>query len=163
MIAPHITTHSFLVSFHGPLPLGATEVIPNRALPLLIDYRETAAKFQKEWHVKEPHQHFGFAPHVKSHALVSIINKGLLYQALERQRDNNKVITSSIVASRDHLSPASPPHRSDLLFACLFFSPSAPTSWAKYPYQSHQFIFLAHLPSPLCICCAIEIHLTLNN
>lgn len=49
------------------------------------DYRETAAKFQKEWHVQQPHRQFDFANHVKSHALVSVINKGLCYQALERE------------------------------------------------------------------------------
>ncbi|CRK30950.1 hypothetical protein BN1708_018597, partial [Verticillium longisporum] len=32
------------------------------------NYRETAAKFQKEWHA-EPHRHFDFARHIKSHAL----------------------------------------------------------------------------------------------
>jgi hypothetical protein len=56
------------------------------------DYRETAAKFQKEWHISAPHQHFNFAPHVKSHALVSVINRGLLYHALERQRETSQVI-----------------------------------------------------------------------
>ncbi|KAF4985757.1 hypothetical protein FDECE_16334 [Fusarium decemcellulare] len=49
------------------------------------NYRETAAKFQKEWHIKQPHREFVFARHVKSHALVSVINRGLLYQALERE------------------------------------------------------------------------------
>ncbi|RGP80366.1 hypothetical protein FLONG3_1515 [Fusarium longipes] len=49
------------------------------------NYRETAAKFQKEWHVKQPHREFAFARHVKSHALVSVINRGLLYHALERE------------------------------------------------------------------------------
>ncbi|PWI73934.1 WD domain-containing protein [Purpureocillium lilacinum] len=48
------------------------------------NYRETAAKFQKEWHVKEPHRDFDFARHVKGHALVSVVNRGLLYYALER-------------------------------------------------------------------------------
>jgi transducin (beta)-like 1 len=52
----------------------------------VADYRETAAKFQKEWHVQEPHRHFEFAPHVKSHALVSVVNRGLLYYAIERER-----------------------------------------------------------------------------
>ncbi|OLN92035.1 F-box-like/WD repeat-containing protein TBL1XR1 [Colletotrichum chlorophyti] len=51
----------------------------------IADYRETAAKFQKEWHIQQPHRHFGFANHVKSHALVSVINKGLCYHALERE------------------------------------------------------------------------------
>ncbi|WKT39442.1 WD40 repeat [Fusarium oxysporum f. sp. vasinfectum] len=50
-----------------------------------VYYRETAAKFQKEWHVKQPHREFAFAPHVKSHALVSVINRGLVYHALERE------------------------------------------------------------------------------
>ncbi|KAM0353638.1 hypothetical protein ACHAPU_001651 [Fusarium lateritium] len=49
------------------------------------NYRETAAKFQKEWDVKQPHRDFAFARHVKSHALVSVINRGLLYHALERE------------------------------------------------------------------------------
>lgn len=51
----------------------------------IADYRETAAKFQKEWHIQQPHRHFDFANHVKSHALVSVINKGLCYHALERE------------------------------------------------------------------------------
>lgn len=50
----------------------------------ILDYRETAAKFQKEWHVKEPHRDLPFACHVKGHALVSVINRGLIYYALER-------------------------------------------------------------------------------
>ena len=49
------------------------------------DYRETALKFQKEWHVEEPHRQLDFARHVKSHALVNVINKGLLYNSLERE------------------------------------------------------------------------------
>lgn len=57
----------------------------------VADYRETAAKFQKEWHVKEPHRDFPFAPHVKGHALVSVVNRGLLYYALEREYAINQV------------------------------------------------------------------------
>lgn len=57
----------------------------------LTDYRETAAKFQKEWHVREPHRQFDFAPHVKSHALVSVLNRGLSYYALEREYANRQV------------------------------------------------------------------------
>jgi hypothetical protein len=60
-------------------------------LVLLVDYRETAAKFQKEWDVKQPHRDFAFARHVKSHALVSVINRGLLYHALEREHARNLV------------------------------------------------------------------------
>ncbi|KAI5462291.1 WD40-repeat-containing domain protein [Mariannaea sp. PMI_226] len=55
------------------------------------NYRETAAKFQKEWHVKAPHREFSFARHVKSHALVSVINRGLLYYSLERDHKRNQV------------------------------------------------------------------------
>jgi len=55
------------------------------------NYRETAAKFQKEWQVKQPHHQFSFAPHVKGHALVSVINRGLLYQSLERQRASSQL------------------------------------------------------------------------
>ncbi|KAB5582542.1 lish protein [Coniochaeta sp. 2T2.1] len=49
------------------------------------NYRETAAKFQKEWQIQAPHRHFDFAPHVKNYALVSTLNKGLVYEDLERQ------------------------------------------------------------------------------
>ncbi|KAH8677329.1 WD40-repeat-containing domain protein [Xylariales sp. PMI_506] len=48
------------------------------------NYRETAVKFQKEWHIEEPHRELDFARHVKSHALVNVLNKGLLYNSLER-------------------------------------------------------------------------------
>lgn len=52
---------------------------------LCADYRETAVKFQKEWRVQEPHRQLDFAPYVKSHALVNVLNKGLLYHSLERE------------------------------------------------------------------------------
>lgn len=55
------------------------------------DYRETAAKFQKEWRVQQPHRHFDFAPHVKNYALVDVLNKGLVYQGLERDYANSQV------------------------------------------------------------------------
>ncbi|EFY87436.1 WD domain-containing protein [Metarhizium acridum CQMa 102] len=57
---------------------------------LEANYRETAAKLQKEWQVNEPHRDFSFAPHVKSQALVSLINRGLMYYALEREFALNK-------------------------------------------------------------------------
>ncbi|RFU31886.1 hypothetical protein B7463_g4495, partial [Scytalidium lignicola] len=47
-------------------------------------YRETALKLQKEWNVQDP-QHLSFAPHVKNHALVAVLNKGLLFNAVERE------------------------------------------------------------------------------
>ncbi|KAF5509934.1 F-box-like/WD repeat-containing protein TBL1X [Colletotrichum siamense] len=63
------------------------------------NYRETAAKFQKEWHVQQPHRHFDFANHVKSHALVSVINKGLCYQALEREHATKQVPQDAAAAA----------------------------------------------------------------
>jgi transducin (beta)-like 1 len=60
------------------------------------NYRETAAKFQKEWHVKEPHRQFEFAPHVQGHALISVINRGLIYNSLERQHATSQVGLPSI-------------------------------------------------------------------
>ncbi|KAL2136686.1 hypothetical protein VTI74DRAFT_2097 [Chaetomium olivicolor] len=49
------------------------------------NYRETAAKLQKEWRVHQPHRQFDFAPHVNTYALVSLINKGLIYEDYQRQ------------------------------------------------------------------------------
>ncbi|KAK0766959.1 hypothetical protein N5P37_000689 [Trichoderma harzianum] len=55
------------------------------------NYRETAAKFQKEWHVKEPQRDFDFARHVKGRALVSVVNSGLIYYALEREHSRRQM------------------------------------------------------------------------
>lgn len=62
---------------------------------LCLDYRETAAKFQKEWHIQAPHRHFDFAPHVKNYALVSVLNKGLVYEDVERQYAESQVRSRS--------------------------------------------------------------------
>ena len=50
----------------------------------VLDYRETATRLQKEWNLENPQQ-LPFAPHVTNHALVSVLNKGLLYNACERE------------------------------------------------------------------------------
>lgn len=55
------------------------------------DFRETAAKFQKEWRVEAPHRHFEFASHVKNYSLVSVLNKGLIYHGLERDYAQQRV------------------------------------------------------------------------
>ncbi len=47
-------------------------------------YQETALRLQKEWNLENPQQ-LPFAPHVTNHALVSVLNKGLLYNACERE------------------------------------------------------------------------------
>lgn len=50
------------------------------------DYREAAAKLQKEWRIPQaPHKHFDFAPHVNPYALVNTLNKGLVYEDYQRQ------------------------------------------------------------------------------
>lgn len=49
------------------------------------DYRETAAKLQKEWRVHQPQRQLDFAPHVNPYALVSLLNKGLIYEDYQRQ------------------------------------------------------------------------------
>ncbi|EJT72059.1 hypothetical protein GGTG_11307 [Gaeumannomyces tritici R3-111a-1] len=68
------------------------------------NYRETAAKFQKEWHVREPHRHFDFAQHVKSHALVSVVNNGLLYNALEREFEKSQQAPRNALATAEEVS-----------------------------------------------------------
>ncbi|KAL1891242.1 hypothetical protein Cpir12675_005032 [Ceratocystis pirilliformis] len=55
------------------------------------NYREAATKLQKEWGIKEPHRHFDFAQHVRSHSLVYVVNKGLSYASLERESHRNVV------------------------------------------------------------------------
>ncbi|CAD6499546.1 BgTH12-03657 [Blumeria graminis f. sp. triticale] len=47
------------------------------------DYPETAVRLQKEWNMQDP-QLLSFAPHVQPHALVSLLNRGLLYNMHER-------------------------------------------------------------------------------
>ncbi|KAI1136721.1 WD40 repeat-like protein [Hypoxylon sp. FL0543] len=63
------------------------------------DYRETAVKFQKEWHVEAPHRQLDFARHVKSHALVNVINKGLLYSSLEREHAQSQQVPRDAAAT----------------------------------------------------------------
>ncbi|KAI0832992.1 WD40 repeat-like protein [Hypoxylon sp. FL0890] len=65
----------------------------------VADYRETAVKFQKEWHVEEPHRQLDFAQHVKSHALVNVINKGLLYNSLEREHAQSQQVPRDAAAT----------------------------------------------------------------
>ncbi|KAK2625802.1 hypothetical protein QTJ16_005114 [Diplocarpon rosae] len=48
------------------------------------DYSETAVRLQKEWDIRDP-QELPFAPHVKNHALVAVLNRGLLYNVQERE------------------------------------------------------------------------------
>ncbi|QYT01427.1 hypothetical protein H0G86_008465 [Trichoderma simmonsii] len=70
-------------------------------------WRETAAKFQKEWHVKEPQRDFDFARHVKGRALVSVVNSGLIYYALEREHSRRQVCHDFYVLLRFLMSAGS--------------------------------------------------------
>lgn len=81
----------------------------------ITDYRETAAKFQKEWRVQKPHRDFPYARHVKSHALVSVINRGLLYYALERDHARGLV---SPPLPKVLLCPIAIPLWGSLCFGC---------------------------------------------
>lgn len=113
--------------------------IPNLEFLALADYRETAAKFQKEWHIKEPHRHFEFAPHVKSHALVSVINRGLIYHSLERQYAQKQVrfmIHACIYPNLHRQHSDNPTLDTDLR-----------VPHPKLPHRAHLFLFLH--PSPL--------------
>lgn len=70
-----------------------------------LDYRETALHLQKEWNKQDPQQ-LPFADHVETHALVSTLNKGLLY-GLERG-DTAKVCTPHCTfVTIDHIQPVS--------------------------------------------------------
>lgn len=41
--------------------------------------------------MEAPHRHFDFASHVKNYALVSVLNKGLIYHGLERDYAQQRV------------------------------------------------------------------------
>jgi len=62
-------------------PCVCSAVRTNHAAP---DYRETAVRLQKEWNLQDPQQ-LPFAPHVTHHALVAVLNRGLLYNVQERE------------------------------------------------------------------------------
>ncbi|EPE30668.1 Putative isomerase YbhE [Glarea lozoyensis ATCC 20868] len=47
-------------------------------------YQETAVRLQKEWNVQDP-QSLSCAPHVPNHALVVLLNRGLVYTAIDRE------------------------------------------------------------------------------
>lgn len=57
---------------------------PHDVLMLSADYQGTAVKLQAEWDIVDP-QSLDFAPHVQSHALVHILQRGLLFHEAERK------------------------------------------------------------------------------
>ncbi|KAL2149451.1 hypothetical protein VTH82DRAFT_8102 [Thermothelomyces myriococcoides] len=79
------------------------------------NYRETAAKLQKEWRVHQPHRQFDFAAHVNTYALVSLLNKGLIYEDYQRK------FAAAQEAARDVPTAAQEPPRG--VFGPLKFEP----------------------------------------
>ncbi|KAK0741046.1 WD40-repeat-containing domain protein [Schizothecium vesticola] len=79
------------------------------------NYPETAAKLQKEWRVHAPHRQFDFAPHVNTYALVSLLNKGLVYEDFQRQyADETRQVSRDGTATSDERG----------VFGLLKFEPS---------------------------------------
>ncbi|RDW82073.1 hypothetical protein BP6252_03185 [Coleophoma cylindrospora] len=71
-------------------------------------YEETAVRLQKEWNCQDP-QTLPFAPHVTNRALVSILNRGLLYNAVERDTALvNRDVAGSQTGFFGPLTPTSP-------------------------------------------------------
>ncbi|KAE8445476.1 hypothetical protein EG329_013366 [Mollisiaceae sp. DMI_Dod_QoI] len=69
------------------------------------DYRDTAVRLQKEWNIQDPQQ-LPFAPHVDAHALVRVLNRGLLYNGQER--DATKTLQVAAEASSGFFGPLMP-------------------------------------------------------
>ena len=55
-----------------------------RAEYILLGYEESAVRLQKEWNHPDPQQ-LSCAPHVPNHALVVLLNRGLMYNVNERE------------------------------------------------------------------------------
>ncbi|OWP06147.1 hypothetical protein B2J93_8530 [Marssonina coronariae] len=83
------------------------------------DYSETAVRLQKEWDIRDP-QELPFAPHVKNHALVAVLNRGLLYNVQERE-----------LVQQQQQQPPPPPPRAVAAPAPGFFGPLVPASPAE--------------------------------
>ncbi|KAH7351055.1 WD repeat protein [Rhexocercosporidium sp. MPI-PUGE-AT-0058] len=76
------------------------------------DYKETAVRLQQEWNIQDPQQ-LPFAPHVTNHALVAVLNRGLLYNVQERDLTQLQEPPRDVPAPASGffgpLMPASPP------------------------------------------------------
>ncbi|KAK4209587.1 lish protein [Rhypophila decipiens] len=68
------------------------------------NYRETAAKLQKEWRIQAPHKHFDFAQHVNVYALVSLLNKGLIYEEYERRHSLSQQVPQDVPATAEAMA-----------------------------------------------------------
>ena len=76
--------HRYLLE-NGKCFNSAPNILWYKADEDFLGYTESALRLQKEWGVQDPQKEFDFAPHVTNHALVSVLNKGLLYNASERE------------------------------------------------------------------------------
>jgi hypothetical protein len=65
-----------------------------------LDYKDTAVKLQSEWDVEDP-QKLDFAPNVKDHALVSILQRGLLYNEAERKAALVWILSNCLIILHD--------------------------------------------------------------
>jgi len=68
---------------HNPVIEADCQISILPKLTSCVDYRETATKLQSEWNLEDP-QTLEFAPHVGNHALVAVLQRGLLYHEAER-------------------------------------------------------------------------------
>lgn len=59
--------------------------------------------------MQAPHRHFDFAPHVKTYALVEVLNKGLVYEELEWDFAQSQVSTHHLFVSLCYLLHPLPP------------------------------------------------------
>ncbi|KAK0102477.1 hypothetical protein ONS95_006096 [Cadophora gregata] len=105
----------------------AKEVLDSNRINYLIwrylvesDYKETAVRLQQEWNIQDPQQ-LSFAPHVTNHALVAVLNRGLLYNVQERE------LTQLPEPPRDVPAPASG-----------FFGPLMPASPPAEAEEDHE-------------------------
>ncbi|TVY46052.1 F-box-like/WD repeat-containing protein [Lachnellula occidentalis] len=72
-------------------------------------YEESAVRLQKEWNHPDPQQ-LSCAPHVPNHALVALLNRGLMYAVNERENLQVRIGEAGTVAGFfGPLTPTSPP------------------------------------------------------
>ncbi|KAK0626015.1 WD40-repeat-containing domain protein [Immersiella caudata] len=69
------------------------------------NYRETAAKLQKEWRVNAPHRDFEFAPNVHTYALVTLLNKGLIFEDYQRKYEAEQQLVPGTAEARGVFGP----------------------------------------------------------
>ncbi|RKF55466.1 F-box-like/WD repeat-containing protein TBL1Y [Erysiphe neolycopersici] len=98
-----------------------------------LDYFETAVRLQKEWNIKDP-QELPFAPHVRPHALVSILNRGLIYNMHERifatqvSKRNDGILTPININIKEQYVSSTDINTDENAATVGFFGPMTPLS-----------------------------------